>query len=154
MLYNLTKETITQYFGDATYHCIPPTLRKYKLYVISGFDLKNKKINICTYALIPDEKIQIYTKLFEILKNSYKFNPKIFSMDFCRSSSKALKKIFPNCIIVKCFFHWVKALWPNMKKFGFTDKNNISITKTVLFNIKVLAFIEPKLIKKYYSSTK
>ena len=101
MLYNLTKETITQYFGDATYHCIPPTLRKYKLYVISGFDLKNKKINICVYALIPDEKIETYTKLFEILKNCYKFNPKIFTMDFCRSSSKALKKIFPNCIIVK-----------------------------------------------------
>lgn len=150
MLYNLTKDTITQYFGDATYHCIPPTLFKYKLYVISGFDLKSKKINICAYALLPDEKIETYTKLFEILKNSYKFNSKLFTMDFCQSSFKALKKLFPNCIIIKCFFHWIKALWTNIKKFGFTDKNNLSITKTVLFNIKLLAFIEPKLIKKYY----
>ena len=151
MLYNLTNESITQYFGDATYHCIPPTIRRYKLYVISGFNLKEKKIILCCYALIPDEKNETYNKLFDILKNNYKFNPKIFTIDFCRASTKAIKNNFPSCIIIKCFFHWVKALWGNMKKNGYTDLKNIAQTKIVLFNVKVLAFIDPKLIKKYYN---
>lgn len=47
MLYNLTNDSILQFFGDTTYHCIPPKIRRYKLYVISGFNLKDKKINIC-----------------------------------------------------------------------------------------------------------
>ena len=95
MLNNLTNESITQYFGDATYHCIPPTILKYKLFVISGFNLKDKKIkkiNICCYALIPNEKIETYVKLLDVLKNQYKFNPKIFTIDFWKSSSKKIKK--------------------------------------------------------------
>ena len=82
MLYNLTNDSISQFFGDATYYCIPPIIRRYKLYVVSGFNLKDKKINICCYAFIPDEKYETYKKLLEILKNNYKFNPKIFTMDF------------------------------------------------------------------------
>lgn len=31
------------YFGDATYWCLPPTLRNYKLYVISGYNFIIKK---------------------------------------------------------------------------------------------------------------
>ena len=43
MALNLSNSNIRQFFGDATYHCIPPTVKKFKLFIISGFDLKNKK---------------------------------------------------------------------------------------------------------------
>ena len=33
MAKNLFNNNISQYFGDCTYHCIPPTFRKYKLFV-------------------------------------------------------------------------------------------------------------------------
>ena len=51
----------------------------------------------------------------------------------------------------KIFFHWVKVLWGNMKNNGYTEINNLSKTKIVLFNVKILAFIYPKLIKKFYN---
>ena len=38
-----------------------------------------------------------------------------------------------------------------MKKNDYTDLEKISKTKVVLFNVKILAFIEPKLIKKFYN---
>ena len=34
MAKNLINNSIQQYFCDCTYHCIPPTLRKYKMFVI------------------------------------------------------------------------------------------------------------------------
>ena len=81
MLKNLLNSNIEQYFWDATYHQIPPTIRKHKLFVISGFNLKDKKTHICFYALLPDEKFITYYKLFRYLKNEFKYNPKIFTID-------------------------------------------------------------------------
>ena len=101
--------------------------------------------------MIPNEKYNTYEKLFNILKNDYKFQPKIFTVDFCRATSKALKQIFPSSLIIKCFFHWVKSLWNNLKKNGFNEKEKINKTKILMFNMKIMAFIEPKLIKNYYS---
>ena len=49
MIHNLNNNQITQYFGDATYHAIPPTIHKYKLFVISGFNFREIKIHICCY---------------------------------------------------------------------------------------------------------
>ena len=44
MIHNLTKETFTHYFTNAPYHYIPPTIRRCKLFIIAGFNLK-KTIN-------------------------------------------------------------------------------------------------------------
>ena len=73
MTYNLTNESIIQYFRDAMYHWIPPTIRKYKLYIISGFNLKEKKTQICYFSLIPE------------------------------SLTKYIINNIPNCIIIKFF---------------------------------------------------
>lgn len=43
MAINLLNNEIQQFFGNATYHCIPPTIKKYKMFVISGFNMKLKK---------------------------------------------------------------------------------------------------------------
>lgn len=75
-MHNLTNEAFTQYFVDATYHCIPPTIRRYKLFIISGFNLKEKKTYICCVALIPNKKYEAYEFLLSILKNktfNYRF---------------------------------------------------------------------------------
>ena len=59
-----------QYFCDTTYKCIPPTFHRYKLFVISAYNLINKNISICCFSLIPNELETTYEKLFEILKNN------------------------------------------------------------------------------------
>ena len=124
-----------QYFGDATYRCLPPTFRNYKLYIISGFNLIEKRTRILSYILLPNETEQTYLQLFERLKNDYGFYPKIFTMDFHKPSSKALKKIFPDIYIIKCFFHYVKSLFKNLKKYGLLSKEYKSISYEISYII-------------------
>ena len=82
MVNKLNNLNIQQYFWDTTWHCLPPTILKFKLFVLSGFNLKDKKTHICCYALFHDEKYAIYHKVFSILVNVYKFKPKIIIIDF------------------------------------------------------------------------
>ena len=142
---------IEHYFVDATYHCIFPTIKKYKLFVISGFNIKDKKTYICLYALLPNVEFNTYDKLFSFLNNEFKFNRKIFTIDFCRSCTKAINKNYPQCLLIKCYFHWVKALWNNIKNLGFTDKTKMSKTKELICNIEFKAFLDPKILKKFYN---
>ena len=73
---NILNNDIQQYFEDTTYLYISPTIKKFKLFVLSGFNLKEKKTHIYAYGLIPDEKYEIFYKFFNVLKNIYKFIPK------------------------------------------------------------------------------
>ena len=65
-------------------------------------------------------------------------------MDFHKPSSKALKKIFPNIYIIKSFFHYVKSLFKNLKKYGLLSKENKSTSYEIIYNLKKSSFIEPK----------
>lgn len=150
MVDNLQNDNIQQYFTDITYHCIPPTVRRYKLIILSGFNLKDKKTHICAYGLIPDEKFETIKKFFFELKNNYKFNPKIITTDYSKSITKAIYENFPECLMIKCFFHWMQALWKKLKEMGYTQKNNISNTKEFIFNLKLMAFLDSKVLKKFY----
>ena len=89
-----------QYFDDATYRCIPPTYRRYKLYVINPFNLIYKHTKVAAYILISNETKITYLKMLEILKQNYFFNPKIYTCDFIAASNIAIKIIFPNCYII------------------------------------------------------
>ena len=93
-----------QYFCDTTYKCIPPTFHKYKLFVISAYNLINKNINICCFTLIPNELEITYEKLFEILKNNYKFNPIIITLVFLMQYLMPLNLIFPNVFKLNVYF--------------------------------------------------
>ena len=55
MFIELKNNDIYQNFGDATFRCLPPTFRTYKLYIISGFHLINKRTKLLAYILIPNE---------------------------------------------------------------------------------------------------
>ena len=150
-----------QFFGDATFRCVPPTFRRFRLYIISSFNLAIKHSRIVAYILIPNETLITYQKMFEILKNKYFFEPIIFTCDFNKAQNKAIKIIYPNCYIINCFFHFAKANMKKLKKLGLTSKNNLSETIELLFNIKLLCFIKPdniyslyKKIKEKYKSNK
>ena len=141
---------IMQFFGDATYRCVPPTFRRYRLYIISGLNLNLLNTKILAYILLPNETEITYEAMFEILKKNYGFNPYIFTSDFNKASNKAIKKVFPKVYVIKCFFHFVQALWKNFKKYKLADRDNIKETKELAFNLKKLAFTDPENISKIY----
>lgn len=64
----LKNSEITQYFGDATYRAVPPTLRKFKLYIISGFNILEKHTRIGAFILIPNETETTYYYMFSSKK--------------------------------------------------------------------------------------
>ena len=43
MATNLINSNMQQYFADTTYHCILPTIKIFKLFIISGFNVIEKK---------------------------------------------------------------------------------------------------------------
>ena len=154
-MYNEIKnQNIYQYFGDATFRCVPPSFRTYRLYVISGFNILNKRTKILSYILIPNETEMTYLEMFKNLKNKFGFQPRFFTMDFNKASCKALKKIFPNIYIIKCFFHYVKSLFKHIKSLGLFKNNNKENVLELLYNLKVLSFIEPKYIPSLYKKIK
>ena len=45
MIANLENTYIIQYFTDVTYYVIPSVSKKYKIFSLLGFDVKEKKLN-------------------------------------------------------------------------------------------------------------
>ena len=154
MMKEIRNKDIYQFFGDATYRCVPPSFRSYRLYVISGFNMIIKRTRILSYALIQNETEKTFNVLFSNLKNKFGFNPKLFNIDFNKASCKAIKKVFPNIYIVKCFFHFNQCLYKKLKQLGLTKKLFKDDILEILFNLKRLAFIDPKDIPNLYKKIK
>ena len=150
MIKSLQNNINSQFFCDTTYRCIPPTIKNYKLFIISSYDFLEKKIFICAYILIPNEKEETYTFIFDKLKKDFSFNPFIITLDHAKYISKAIKKIYPETIQVKCFFHFMQAINKNLKKYGLINKKNIKDNTELIFNIKLLCFVDPSLLEKFY----
>ena len=146
----LKNSSITQYFGDTTYRAIPPTFKRFKLYIISGFNIIEKHIRLQAYILIKNETEETYFNMFNLLKQNHGFNPKIYTTDFNRSSTKALKKVFPKVYIIKCFFHFVNALWKKIKKLKIDNNKNTPEISELLLSLKRLSFVNPINIPKIY----
>lgn len=51
-----------QFFGDETFRYVPPKFRRYRLYIISAFNLLIKYTRIISYILIPNETFVTYKK--------------------------------------------------------------------------------------------
>ena len=43
MLLNLQNNLIEEFFMDSTYSCVPPNKNNFKLLVLSGYDMEEKK---------------------------------------------------------------------------------------------------------------
>ena len=106
------------------------------------------------YILIQNEATNTYEVLFENVKNKFGFNPKLFTMDFQKSSAKAIKNIFPNIYFIKCFFHFIQSLIKNLKKYNLFKNEFKKEIYELLFNLKMLSFINPDNIYNIYKKIK
>ena len=53
MSINLKNNEINQYFGYTIYRAVPPTFCKYRLYIISRFNIKEKTYKNCRLLFNP-----------------------------------------------------------------------------------------------------
>lgn len=93
-----------------------------------------------------------YTKIFKYLKECYNFNPKIIHCDYERAIELAIKnsKFFKNEImIIKCFFHFAKAIRARLKSYQTNKKYLNKYNYVILKNIELIRFINEENIGKY-----
>ena len=92
--------------------------------------------------------------MFKYLKNKFGFNPKLFNIDFNKDSCKAIKQNFPDIYIIKCFFHYVQSIFQKIKKLGLNKNKFNKELYELLYNIKILSFINPGNIPNVYKKIK
>ena len=62
-------------------------------------------------------------------------------MDFSKAKENAVLQVYENTEIIFCFFHLVKCWWNKLNKLRLRKKNYIDLSKSLVFNLKLLAFI-------------
>ena len=75
-------------------------------------------------------------------------------MDFEKGARKAIKKVFPKCKLLGCYFHYTKALWNKAKKQGLFKKEIFKDTYTLIFSLKIYVFIPTEEKKEYLERLK
>ena len=65
MFFNLKNNMINQYFMDCTYSAVPPSVHKYRLMVICGYNHSTDKTVLCAFILIHRENEKTFTEIFK-----------------------------------------------------------------------------------------
>ena len=153
MRINIIKKSIKQTFIDVSFKCVPPGLSNYKILVLSGFDLEEKKSKLLSLALIPNQKETTIIKFVNIMKNTYLFNHLIITSDFGKSLIKSIRSVY-HIKWVPCLFHFAQCQVKYLKKLNLFTKKNKYIGFEILFNIEQLCFIDITKLYKLYESIK
>ena len=154
MLKNLKNNLINEYFMDCTYKCVPHSIYKFKLMVLSGFEYISRKTCICCFILLMNEKEFTFLNVFKILLKKYQFNPTNLMYDFRISQINAAKQIFSHCNLHCCFFHYSQAIWSNFKKYQLCGKGTYGENSELLFNLQLLCFIKKDKVEKLFDMIK
>ena len=110
---------------------------------------ENRTILICFFIFMDSIS---YTKIFKYLNENYNFNPKKIHCDYERAIELAIKnsKFFKyEIMIVKCFFHFVKAIRDRLKSYQTNKKYLNKDNYVILKNLELICFINEENIGKY-----
>ena len=154
MRVDIMKSSIKQAFIDISFKCVPPGMSNYKILVLSGFDMEEKKAKLLALALIPNQKEATITKFLTIMKNTYLFNPLLITSDFGKSLVSSIRNVFPKIKWIPCLFHFAQCQVKHLKKLGLFSKKNNYIGIEILFNVEQLCFVDTKKLYKLYISIK
>ena len=143
-----------QYFGDTTYDCVPPQNRGLKLFVLLCYNKKYNKILLCTLALIYNENKETLEEIFKFLKKNFNFQPSLITVDLGKAGYIAIKNIFPNTRIYPCYFHLVRRFILHLKYLRSNNKVLKRNSKNLLFNMKLLLFIDSDKIEDFFEIIK
>ena len=151
---NILKKDNTQYFIDITYYATPPNNKNYKLFIILAFNQREYKTIICNISIITNENTETIVTIIEYLKDKYNWSPNRITIDFILAELNAFKLIFPQVIIITCFFRFIKNISKRLE--GLKSKNKIKkkIAKDILANFKLICFIPIRAIEPFYNSIK
>ena len=152
----LDNKNITQYFVDNTYKCVPKTIENANsLLLLVGYNSNSDIFELCLAALMSHEDSEIMIEFYNHLKNIYNFNPKKITQDFALGNISALNTVFNSGLkILPCFFHLVQTWWRKANTLGLRAKAYIKNTTILIFNLKLLPFLDKTKAIKFYQAIK
>ena len=150
---NISNPKNIQYFDDTRYNTVPYSSKKIKLWVLVAFNKVHQRTILCCLALIKNENKETYLTIFDYLKNKYKSEPKIMTVDFGRGCYTALKDKFENINIILCYYHFLNRLKLHIKSSYIGNKKDFKkIYKYFSCNVKLLSFLETDLIEDFLNN--
>lgn len=146
-------------YMDGTFHCSPKNY--YQLFNIIWREKKTGILLPLIFILMTSKSFFLYQDIFENIKTllsnnniSIDFKKVFIMMDFEKGARKAIKKVFPKCKLLGCYFHYTKALWNKAKKQGLFKKEIFKDTYTLIFSLKIYVFIPTEEKKEYLERLK
>ena len=101
------------FYMDGTFSTCPePFGQLYTVFADGGGPVD--KIYPCAFMLLPNKKSDTYDHAFFKLKQLLDHSPNTINIDFEQAVIKSIKKIFPNCQVGGCYFHWKKSIYTNI----------------------------------------
>lgn len=94
--------------------------------------------------------------IYSILKTHYSFKPKRITCDFALSNIKVIKTVYrnDNILIIPFFFHLVQCWWRKANLLGLRKKNIVNKTRLLIFNLKILPFLNHEKTVEFYLKLK
>ena len=122
----LHNKDISQYFIDCTYKYILSDLIGINaLLVLIGYNHRLDKFQLVLIALLSNEDTDIFTELYNFLKNTYLFKPNKISFVFGLANLKGIQNVYSEedyITIIPCLFHLTQAWWRKSSKLGLRKK--------------------------------
>ena len=150
-------EKATQILMDATFRSTPKKF--YQLFNIIAVLEGNDFIFPIIHILMTHNSCFSYETIFKCLNQfieemqiEFSFNRSHIMTDFEKPLRKALKNIYPNCVLEGCYFHYVKALCGKSKNLGLINKANIKFLRFIIFGFKIYPFLKEEDKKKFLES--
>ena len=155
MINNIRNKHNIQYFMDVTYYeTPPPNVNKYKLLIIIAFNLEEYKTTTSNISILSNENKPTFITILEHLKIRYNFYPNKLTIDYYKAEFSAIKTIFPNSIIIPCFFHFIMNISKKIPNLKSKNKSEKTFALDLLSNIKLLCFMPNNKIKNFYQLIK
>lgn len=148
---NLKDSNNLQFFMDCTYYAIPVNNNNFKLLIILVFNIIQHKSKLCLIVLNKNENIETFSIILDYLNKNFNFYPKIFTTDCSIAEIKAIKKVFPLCKNLLCYYHIIQRCVKHLPQIRSKNTNIKQKAKDLLNNIKILLFIDTNNIEKYYN---
>lgn len=101
--------------ADGTFKCVPSIFAQ--LYTIHGIS-KNKTVPLI-YLLLPNKNKKTYQKALDVIKTMIRnYSPEEIILDFEPAFFKTFHKMFPQCRLKGCLFHFSDCVWRHVQEFG------------------------------------
>jgi hypothetical protein len=142
--------------SDGTFATVPNN-SFYQIYSLHGkltSELSGDVLMPMAFFLLPDKTADTYTKTFRLVKEvlpGLEISPKNFVKDFEAAAIKAIRAIFPFCLIILCFFHFSQSINRHIIQNGLAKSYRDEEENRILINkLKGLAMAHPDVVIDYF----